>query len=87
MEQWGQTNLTAEAGTAISLGVTGISPDPTTTPTSQNNETTGMSPNDGYSKYVLTRNKPPALLNLILSIGNDGVQQVMQTASQNIASD
>ena len=31
--------------------------------------------------------RPPALLNLIRSIGNDGVQQVMQTATQQIAAD
>ncbi|KAH0830561.1 glycoside hydrolase family 5 protein [Lanmaoa asiatica] len=66
--QWGQMNLTAETGTTISSGVTGISQDPQTTPTSPSSGTTGISPNDGYS-----------------SNGNNGVQQVMQTATQQIA--
>ncbi|KAF8447969.1 glycoside hydrolase family 5 protein [Boletus edulis BED1] len=66
--QWGQSNLTAETGTTISPGVTGISHDAQTTPVSPNNDTTGISPNDGYS-----------------NIGNDGVQQVVQNATQNIA--
>ncbi|KAF8559570.1 glycoside hydrolase family 5 protein [Imleria badia] len=68
--QWGQTNLTAETGTTISPGVTGISQNSQTTSISPNDDTTGISPNDGYS-----------------NIGNDGVQQAMGTATQNIAAD
>ncbi|KAL4067621.1 glycoside hydrolase family 5 protein [Scleroderma citrinum] len=78
--QWGQMNLTAETGTTISPGLTGISPSPgttgttpssTTTNTTQSSDTTGFSPNDGYSS----------------NSNANGVQQVMSSTAQNIASD
>ncbi|KAI6108978.1 glycoside hydrolase family 5 protein [Pisolithus croceorrhizus] len=68
--QWGQQNLTAETGTVISPGLTGITPSSGTTGTSQNSDTTGLSPNDGYSSNT----------------NSNGVQSVMSSTSQNIAS-
>ncbi|KAG6335366.1 hypothetical protein ID866_3729 [Astraeus odoratus] len=69
--QWGQQNLTAETGTTISPGVTGISSTGATTGTTPSTDTTGVSPNDGYSS----------------NSNSDAIQQTLSTASQNIASD
>jgi len=74
--QWGQGNLTSQTGTAISSpNSTGTNPaPPSSNPTgpSPNESETGVSPDDGYSTT---------------GTGQDGVQSVLKTASQNIAAD
>jgi mannan endo-1,4-beta-mannosidase len=72
--QWGQGNLTSQTGTAISSpNSTGTNPSPPssnpTAPSPSEGET-GVSPDDGYSTT---------------GTGQDGVQSVLKTASQNIA--
>ncbi|KAI6039069.1 hypothetical protein EDC04DRAFT_2688917 [Pisolithus marmoratus] len=53
--QWGQKNLTADPGTIISPEVT-ITPSLVETPQSQSNDTTGISPTDGYPSNNATDN-------------------------------
>lgn len=69
--QWGEQNLTAETGTTISPGVTGITPSSGTTGTTSSSGTTGVSPNDGYSSNT----------------NSDAIQGVMSSTAQNVGQD
>ncbi|KAI6109190.1 glycoside hydrolase family 5 protein [Pisolithus croceorrhizus] len=64
--QWGQQNLTAEAGTVISPGVTGITL--SSRQVSSNNDTTGEAPNDGYTSHTNQNG-----VTQIIKQGSDGI--------------
>jgi len=70
--QWGQSNLTAQTGTSIvGANATGSNPAPPSgNPTSPTPDQSGISPDDGYSTS---------------GTGQNQVQNVLTTASQNIA--
>lgn len=71
--QWGQSNLTAATGTVVDNNSTDTSSAPPAgNPASPVQTGTNMSPDDGYSTS---------------GVGLDGVQSVLQAASQNIGKD
>lgn len=71
--QWGQSNLTAVAGTTVSPNSTTTSPNsPSGVPTSANQNQTNVSPDDGYS---------------ISGTGEDSAQSIITNASQQIGAD
>ncbi|KAI6109817.1 glycoside hydrolase family 5 protein [Pisolithus sp. B1] len=70
--QWGQQNLTAEAGTVISPGVTGITlSSRQVTSSSQSSDTTGYTPNDGYSAISNQNDITGVMSQIVLVISNN----------------